>query len=64
MWNKVVREVVSNLWHLSSHSAALGIGKLFSLIPSKSSKVLPIPPTLPCLACVVYDLGYEISKRI
>ena len=27
---------------LSSHSFAFGIGKLFSSIPSRSSKVLPI----------------------
>jgi len=47
IWKRVVRDVVFARCVFSSHSAAFGIGKLFSLIPSKSSRVLPTPPTLP-----------------
>jgi len=47
MWNSVVNEPDSIRCAFNSHSAAFGIGRLFSLIPSSSSSVLPMPPWLP-----------------
>ena len=44
MWNSVVRELDPIRCAFSSHSAAFGIGRLFSLIPSSCSSVLPMPP--------------------
>src|SRR5207237_7005994 len=47
IWKSVVKEPASALWHFSSHSAAFGIGRLFSSMPSKSSRVFPTPPWFP-----------------
>ena len=44
--DNVNNEVVFFSCAFNSHSAALGIGKLFSSIPSKSSNVLPTAPLL------------------
>jgi hypothetical protein len=44
VWKRVVSEVVAIRCAFSSHSAALGIGRIFSLISSRSSNVLPMPP--------------------
>jgi len=57
IWNKVVRDEVFFRWHFSSHSAAFGIGKLFSLIPNISSRVLPTPPTLPGRAFLTHPIS-------
>ena len=57
MWNNVTNELVSFFCAFSSHSAALGIGKLFSSIPNKSSMVLPTPPSLFFLPVAIHPIS-------
>ena len=60
IWKSVVSEVELRRCAFNSHSAAFGIGRLFSLMPSKSSSVLPMPPAFPLRAFGIKPIA-EIS---
>jgi len=49
---------------LSSHSAAFGIGRLFSLMPSRSSRVFPTPPWLPSRLLSIQPISTISCKRL